>query len=170
MVFKETELDRADWPLLQNGAVNLFWKNEIFDAALGQLKIIGYRVLKFDFTTLEQFKSDLSIAFEWQENFGYPNWTGNLDALNDGFRYGPFNLSDKIVIAIQNFDILVKQDADLSFHLLDMIERHSRDYLLFGKRLIGVIQTNDPKYECASIGATGAQWNSKECLNSSRNL
>lgn len=169
MVFKENELDRADWPLLQNGAVNLFWKVEVFDATLDQLKTIDYTILKFDFTTPEQFKSDLSIAFNWQEHFGYPKWNGNLDALSDGFRYGPFYLSDKIVIAIQNFDILVKQDVNLSFHLLDMIERHSRDYLLFGKRLIGVIQTNDPKYECASIGTTGAQWNFKERLNSSRN-
>ena len=112
----------------------------------------------------------MSDVLKWKEQFGYYPWTGNLDALNDGLRGQPFDSADNATIAIENFDALIKSEKHLSLVLLDLLERHSRNYLLFGKRLIGLIQTNNPKIHFESIGGTSAQWNRDESLDSSRGL
>lgn len=170
MVFSPQETDRYDWPLLQNGAVTLYWKIEVFESAIAHLAELDYRVLRLRFDDSLQFQHDLSVALKWREQFGYSPWNGSLDALEDGFRYEPFESTDDSAFCVKNFDALARSNQQLSFALLDMIERHSRDYLLFGKRLIGLIQTNDPEFHCEGIGATSANWNEAERLNKARGL
>ncbi len=48
------------------------------------------------------------------------------------------------------------------------IESHSRDYLLFGDRLLALAQSDDATIEFAPIGARSAKWNREECLNANR--
>lgn len=158
MVFSEEDTRRYDFQLLQNGAVNLYWRMELFRAAIDELRALDYKILDLRFDNEQQFQQDLSDALKWEESFGYGPWSGNLDGLDDGLREEPFNSSDDSVLAISNYDALAESDERLSRELLDMIECHSRDYLLFGKRLIGLIQTNDPKFECVGIGGTRAWW------------
>ncbi len=170
MVFVDEFSGRADWPLLQNGAVNLYWRSELFEEAILSLKNLNYRILKLRFDNFDQFKLDLSSSLKWHEQFGYTPWVGNLNALDDGLRGEPFNSSTRSVICISNYDSLVKYDGDFAYKILDIIERTSRDYLLFGKVLIGLIQTNDPTYCCEGIGATNTHWNLREWKNASRGL
>lgn len=170
MVFSLDEMDRSDWPLFRSGAVNLYRRAEVFEDAILDLITLRYRILRLRFQTIPQFQNDLSLALNWQEQFGYFPWTGNLDALNDGFRSEPFDSAEDNAVCIENFDALVKSDPTLSFALLDMIACHSRAYLLFGKRLVGLIQTNDPKFSCPGIGKSSAMWNEAEQLDRARGL
>ncbi|WP_419901743.1 hypothetical protein [Kiloniella sp.] len=170
MIFKDEFSGRADWPLLQNGAVHLYWKPEVYEDAIQSLKTLNYRIMNIHYENIDQFKSDLSSSLKWQEQFGYSPWDGNLNALNDGIREEPFNSSDRNAICISNYQALASDDKYFAFKLLDLIARHSRDYLLFGKVLIGLIQTNDPNFRCEGIGGTQASWNLSEWKNSSRGL
>ncbi len=170
MVFKDEFSGRADWPLLKNGAVHLYWKIDVYDETIQALKALNYRIMNIHYESIDQFKSELSFKLKWQEQFGYSPWDGNINALNDGFRGEPFNSSDRNAICISNYHGLASEDKNLAFKLLDLIACHSRDYLLFGKVLLGLIQTNDPNYRCEGIGGTITFWNPVEWSNSSRGL
>jgi hypothetical protein len=123
-VFSENNLDRLDWPLLQNGPVNLFWRKSVFEAAILDLEALHYRILRVRFANLEDFYRDVSIALKWNEQFGHDLWKGNLDALNDGFRGQPFESGDDSAFCIEDFHMLVAQDRELAEEILDI--RHHR--------------------------------------------
>jgi len=170
MVFKVDDTDRLDWDLLQKGAVNLYFKSELFDDAIQSLKDLGYHIIRLRFDSPDHFKNDLSLALKWEEQFGYFPWNDSLDALNDGFRGEPFNSAANAAFCIENFQACVSYDNYMATTLLTIIERTSRDYLLFGKRLIGLIQTNDPNFHRDGLGGTTTHWNDAEWLDSARGL
>ncbi len=167
-MFTPDSLDRLDWPLLQNGPVNLFWRKSLFEAAILDLEALNYRILRIKYASLEGFYRDVSAVLKWKEQFGYDRWNGSLDALNDGFRGEPFDSADDGAFCIEDFDLLVAEDRGMGETILDIIADQSRSYLLFGKRLIGLVQTADAKYQTEKLGGAAAHWNQAERLNSAR--
>jgi hypothetical protein len=161
--------ERADFALLQNGAVNLFWRKTIYNEAREDLRALNYHEIAITYGDFETFLLDVSGGLRWQERFGYPAWNGNLDALNDGLSELP---SDKLGVAlcIEDFDLLVARDGEWAKAILDIFELNSRMHLLFGRRLIGLFQTNDPRYEAPGLGGRNASWNRKEWLWSDRGI
>ncbi|HEX7693257.1 MAG TPA: hypothetical protein VF409_02135 [Sphingomonas sp.] len=96
----EADLKRADWPLLQDGAVNLFRRIDIFEETQGALAVLGYDVLAVDCRSgWSAFQDQISLVLRWQEQFGYAGWNGNLNALNDALRYFPFGPSKRSALA-----------------------------------------------------------------------
>jgi len=170
MVFQAEDTERADWQLLKDGAVTLFWNSEIYGQSITALKELNYNILEFDYDNLTKFCEDVSLALKWKEQFGYMPWTGNLNALNDGLYAEPLNSSKDTAFCIRNFHSSVQQDAEWSKNILDILESHSRNYLLYGCRLIILIQTDDAKYFCENIGGRRTQWNISEWMNNSRGL
>ena len=170
MVFKIGGEDRADWPLLQNGAINVYLKPSLFEQAISDLHALEYRIIRLAFESQRQFEAELSLALKWQEQFGYSPWNGNLDALNDGFRDEPLSSSDNTALCIENFQAYVREDEQAATGLLDIVESTSRDYLLFGKRLIALIQTNDPRFVRTGLGQRSTNWNPSEWFDSARGI
>ncbi|WP_162245690.1 barstar family protein [Brevundimonas sp. Root1279] len=171
MFTSEADFERADWPLLQNGAVNLFWKPEILADARGELAGLDYEISEVSCgAEVPSFEVQLSNALKWQEQFGYEPWTGNLDALNDGLRYYPFGPSGRSALVLTGFHHLVAADSERAHVILDIIETAARDHLLNAKLLIALVQTDDPGYSCPDIGGRNASWNGREWLNANRGL
>jgi hypothetical protein len=50
-----------------------------------------------------------------------------------------------------------------------MIAWQSREWLVFGKRLIGIVQSDDPHIEFDKVGGYHPFWNGREWLTESRN-
>ena len=168
MVFSEDETDRLDYQLMQNGSVLLFWRKAIFLDTIEALRSLDYDIRHVAFTSMEKFQDDISDALKWQQQFGYNKWSGNLDALTDGFRGEPFDAGNRAAFCIENFHQLKTEDPKLAWALLDILEHSSRDYLMFGKRLIGLIQTDDDRYSPEPLGGRKPQWNRAEWLNGNR--
>jgi hypothetical protein len=104
----------SDYSLLQNGAVNLFWRKEPFEKSLNELRKLGYTLISIRFESIESFLVQLSEGLRWHDQFGYAPWTGNLDALNDSLRDPPsFSPSGCLAICIEDFDKLVSADPNL---------------------------------------------------------
>lgn len=162
MAFSDDWNERADYALLQYGAVNLFWRKPIFEESIAELKQLNYRIVKIQYTTMSTFREELSLGLNWENRFGYHPWNGNLDALNDGFFPRAATNESSTAICIEDYNLLYKEDNKLGFTLLDIIETNSRRWLLFGHRLLALIQTNDEKFKCEGIGANIAHWNRKE--------
>lgn len=124
-MFSPETLNRADWPLLRNGAVNLFSRHEDYAAAVAALDGLGYRMLIFR-DGPEYFIDEMSAALKWREQIGYEPWSGGLDAFNDALHGEPFDTADDSAICIENFQMLVADDEAFARGLLDVIEHHSR--------------------------------------------
>ena len=171
MFSRETDTDRADWPLLQNGAVNLFWKQELFEEARRALEGLDYEILAIDCRSgWHAFQHQISAMLKWREQFGYAPWNGNLDAFNDGLRDFPFGPPKQSALALEGFHVLVEEARDRADAVLDMLEYAARDHLLWSNALVVLVQTDDPRYKCAPVGARRANWNRRECLDSNRGL
>lgn len=154
------DVSRADLAMLRIAAVNLVTDRALFDARRAQLRALDYAEIFIRFETLDQFRRELSDGLEWQEQFGYAPWTGNLDALNDGFRDPPsFSRSGGLVVAIDGFDGLMTAESRTATALLDIIEYQSRNHLLYGRRLIALIRT-DARRQWAGLtfGGRGPNW------------
>ncbi len=170
MAFSETDKGRFDLELLLRGSVTLFWQPHVLEDAIGKLQALNYTVMRFRFDAFEPFCSDISIALKWQDQFGYHPWTGNLDAFNDGLHAEPCESGHYTVICIENFDAMFRHDPRWATGVLDIIEWHSRNYLLMGHRLICFVQTNDPRWQCPPLGARHTGWNEAEWSNADRGL
>lgn len=168
MPFTHNDYDRADWRLLQNGAVNLYRRPDIYENDLAALKALGYAVVDIDFQSLPAFHEAVSRALDWQQLFGYAGWNGGLDALDDGFGSLELDETHTFAFGVRGFHRLFREDRRLATNLADIIETASRDHLLMGGRLIGLFQTDDPHLELGSLGGRGAQWNHREELRVSR--
>jgi hypothetical protein len=52
--------------------------------------------------------------------------------------------------------------------VLDIMADHSRSAALFGRRLMCLVQSNNPHIRFAPVGATPVSWNNAESLDSKR--
>ncbi len=169
MFCNNADRERADWPLLQNGAVNLFHDPRHLDQARADLLALGYEIANVTCREGQDvFQAQVSAALRWKEQFGYEPWTGNLNALHDAMHTYPFGPSSRAALAFDGFDKIASSDAVLAHAILDIIESHARDHLLRKRLLVALVQTDDPDFECADLGGRRASWNPGEWLRSNR--
>lgn len=160
--------DRADWPLLRYGAVTLFWKTSFFEEAKASLISLNYAVRTIQCSTVAQFTTDLGDALQWEKQFGYSPWSGNLNALADGLRSLDFSPSLCVALAFEEYQHIVAHDAEFGHAVLDVIECLARDHLVGGRRMIALVQTKDANFVADNLGKRQAMWNEAEWLNASR--
>jgi hypothetical protein len=171
MFVSDSDFQRADWPLLQNGAVNLFLKSEILADARQALSALDYEIAEVSCAgPASNFEAQMSLVLRWRENFGYEQWRGNLNALDDGFGCYPFGASSRSALVLTGFHHLVAADGRRAHSILDIIENWSRNHLLRSKCLIALVQTDDPTYESDGLGCRWANWNIRERFYVDRGL
>ena len=54
--------------------------------------------------------------------------------------------------------------------VLDVLAHASRDNLLFGRRLLVLLHSHDPRIQFELVGCMSVSWNPREWLNSTRGL
>ena len=160
--------ERADWELIAEGAVTLFWRKPQFEKCKNDLRLLDYRMVEIVCTNRKEFAGDLGSGLGWKEQFGYEPWDGNLNALNDGLRYPPFGSTGCLALCFERFDRLVAESPQLADGILDVVELQSRNQLLKGRRLLAIVQTNDGSFSTQNLGGRQARWNRAEWLNVAR--
>ena len=165
--FSETHMDRRDWQLMQNGAVTLYFQTAILERDLAWLREHGYQIETIDCRALAEFQHQMSRVLKFKEQFGYDEWTGNLNALNDAFG---LDFEGGLVLCFVRYDLLKAAKPDFAQGILDIIESNSRDHLLFGRRLLALVQSDDPSIQFGPLGARTAGWNRREWLKKNRGL
>ena len=72
-----------------------------------------------------------------------------------------FKGSGKILVFL-NFEHLLQDiDEEAALNFLDILEYHSRENLLFGDRLITILQTNNTAIEIQGFGAGFVKWDGR---------
>ena len=158
--------------LLINTCVTLFWRREVLDDTIRWLAVEGYQIVELDASSWSG-EPDLHRAIARALNF--PSYYGrNLDALNDCMRdvvtheYGWDRDTTGLVLAFTGYDKLAAADPRCAHAVLDIVAGHSRGATLVGRRLICLVQSNDPGIRFDVVGATPVLWNDAEWMEKSR--
>ena len=157
-----TDPDGLDWVILQNGWTSLYWRANILNEDIQWFENSNYVIIEFNCKT---WKNDDVMHHQLKEKFSFPDYYGeNFNAFSDC-------LSDLkiirtgLVIIFRHMDSINKNTAH---KVLDIIADNARLHLLFGNRLITLVQVDDPDFEIEPVGKTSVMWNGKEWFSSDR--
>jgi RNAse (barnase) inhibitor barstar len=163
--------DRLDYRLLQDGPVNLYWRRSYLDEDTAWLRANGYRTERFDTSA---WTDENVMHDDLKTRLGFPDYYGkNLNALDDVLSDpDEFDMPAEggLVLVFLGYDAFDCRLPDVADAVLDVITDASRVQLLFGKRLIALVQSDDPRIAYRSLGGRPAYWNHREFFDSSRGL
>lgn len=169
--FDDLSQDLA-FQLMVHSSVTLFWRRALLDETTDWLEKSGYHVVRLDaagWTGEEDLHRDIAAALSFPDYYGR-----NLDALNDCLRdvavqdYGwPAGVTG-LVLTFTGYDSFVARSPQVAQVVLDIIAGQARSALLFGQRLLTLVQTDDPRLVFGPVGAAPVVWNDVEWLEESR--
>jgi len=153
MVFQsEKDYQRLDYQLLREGASSYYLNEDILAEDISRLRADRYRIEAFDCAS---WHDEPAMHGDLAQKLGFPDHYGkNLDALNDCLRDLEISHAGGRVLVFYKFDVFYENFPHLAWHLLDIIEKRSRSYLLTGQRLLALLQTTDRLGGLAVYGGT----------------
>jgi len=168
--------------MLRDGGVYLYWRQEILADDVDWLKSNGYRIIFFEATEWQSatdWASENLMHESLKAQLSFPNYYGkNLDALDECM------LDDLVVpdsgglaLVLNHYDRFFKpalnrasDERGTAEVVLSIFAKAVRYHMLFGRRLLVLVQSDDPKIEFGRLGAVTAWWNHREWLNKNRGL
>jgi len=164
----ESEWQRLDLRLLQNSPVALYFRPEVLNEDVVQLRSVGYGIDDFDCTL---WRTDSDFHADISARLAFPSYYGrNLDAFNDCIGEIEIPESAGRAIVFRRFDLFAQREPGVAQDILDIMASTSWHFLLFGRRLLTIAQSDDPAIAFASVGAHPVMWNPREWLNKNRGL
>jgi hypothetical protein len=73
-----------------------------------------------------------------------------------------------VVLELRHFDAFARAEPRFAHTILDSIESTSRRFLVTGRRLLALVQSDDPRIRFERVGAMPVNWNPREWLDSDR--
>lgn len=149
---------RLDLDLLSDGPVSLFRDVAALDAACATLTSLGYHVVRLDagsWVKAADMLDGVAKALHFPDHYGR-----NLDALNDCLSdvasgdYGVPAHATGLVLVLTGFDSLTSADPAAAHALADIYADRSRSAMLFGRRMLCLLQSNDRSIAGPPAGAS----------------
>lgn len=163
-----SDLQRLDWRLLQNGAVALYFRRSVLDADVIWLREHAYQVVELDCLPWAD-AADMHRAFAAALSF--PDYYGmNLDALNDCLSDIDVRDDGGLALVFLRFDAFASRHRVVAQRVLDILADNARRSLLFGRRIVVLAQSDDPRISLNPVGATAVTWNPEEWQDEDRGL
>lgn len=163
--------DDLAFELLSRSPVTMYFRANLLADATSRLESDGYQIVTFKSGTW----SSESMHDDFAQAFSFPAYYGrNLDALNDCMwdvanqEYGWSPESTGLVIALSGYDGFVRADRKSANHILNIIAGHSRGASLVGRRLLCLVQTDDPDLTLEPVAPMVPIWNGREWLHTDR--
>lgn len=165
---------RRDWAILREGGVALYWRPEALRIDLGWLESNGYDIVEFD---AARWNSEEQMHDALRTGLSFPYYYGkNLNALNDCM-WSDLVVPDPggLALVFQHYDKFAKidrtpdpNDKDLAQVVLHILARAVWYHMLFGRRLLILVQSDDPQIRFDNLAGISANWNPREWLNKNR--
>jgi RNAse (barnase) inhibitor barstar len=163
-----SDFQRLDWRLLQNGAISLYFRREALDPDVAWLREHGYRVEEFDCLV---WADEQAMHSAFATTLSFPDYYGmNLNAMNDCVSDLDVPVDGGLVLVFRRFDHFASHHRKVAQIVLDVLADNARRFLLFGRRLVILVQSDDPRISFEPVGATAVGWNPKEWLNKHRGV
>lgn len=162
------EPQRLDWKLLERGAIALYHKSSVLSADIGWFKQQQYLVHELngvEWTTPEAFHTEV------QRSLGFPAYYAkNLASWIDCLPELAVPDESGMLLVFRRYDVFAKAQPSLAQTILDSIESTSRRFLLTGRRLVALVQSDDPRLRFERVGALPVTWNPREWSDADRGL
>jgi Barstar (barnase inhibitor) len=169
--FHESELnyrERLDWALLQCGPIALFHKPHVLAAFALWLKQHGYVIAEADCGSCDSKTALLNTICQ---ALGVPEGPNpNLDSFNDECRNIEVPEDGGSSLVLLRFDRVTKRLPEIAEQVLDILANASRDQLLFGRRFLCLVQSDNPQVHFGPVGGLVPCWNPQEWLDKDRGL
>jgi RNAse (barnase) inhibitor barstar len=163
-----SQWQRLDYRLLQNSPVALYFRPEILNEDMVWLRAEGYKIDEFDCTGWHS-ESDFHVGMAG--GLAFPDYYGrNLNAFNDCIGDIEVSKSGGRAIVFRRFDLFAQRQPQIAQIILDIMASASWHCLLFGGRLLTIVQSDDPRIAFETVGAHPVMWNPREWLNKNRGL
>lgn len=162
------DAERLDWKLLERGAVALYNKGSILAQDVAWFRAHGYVVHELDgvnWKTPAEFHADAQRALNFPAYYAK-----NLASWIDCVAELPVPDEGGLAIVFRRFDAFAHAQPQLGQTILDSIETASRRFMLTGRRLLALVQSDDPRIRFERVGAVPVTWNPREWLDSDRGL
>lgn len=162
------EVQRLDWQLLERGAIALYHKPSVLSADIGWFRQQRYTIHELngtEWSTPDAFHADV------QRGLGFPSYySRNLASWVDCLPELAVPDESGMLIVFRRYDVFAKAQPQLAQTILDSIESTSRRFLLTGRRLIALVQSDDPRLRFERVGALPVTWNPREWTDADRGL
>ena len=163
-----TDRERLDWALFQNGGVVLYHKHQVLTEHTAWLVREGYQLRELDaygWNDARAFHADVKRVF------GFPShYSSNLASLVDALAELDIPAGGAVAVQMRRYDRFAKTEPHLAWSVLDALETTSRRLLLTGRRLLTLVQSDDPRIKFERVGAMPVNWNPREWLDSDRGI
>jgi hypothetical protein len=116
-----------------------------------------YTLHDWQLTSKTGFFGEVSESLNWEAQFGYAPWTGNLDALNDGIIHWDAKGAERVLISIDNAEQLERWFSGKSASFWDILHDMTRAQLLLGTGLLILAKVETP--------ALAEAWAKLPCMN-----
>ncbi|MGW2478121.1 barstar family protein [Streptomyces sp. NPDC001665] len=156
-----------------NTFVTLFWRKRLLTQATERLEDRGFRVIHLEagqWNTERDMHRAVAAALDFPDYYGH-----NLDALNDCLGdvacYGSYDDAPEgagLVLAFTDYDRFATTCPRAAQIVLDITADQARQAAVLRRRLICLVQSNDPQIRFEPVGAMPAMWNSDEWSDASR--
>ena len=161
--------ERIDYDILNTGGFRLYKRTDLLQEDMAGLGALSYRIFDFDCTDWSDegiMHSQVATRLEFPSYYGR-----NLDALSDCLRDVPFLQNEAAALVLRRFDDLFNREPELAATLLHIVARAEWEFLLTERRLVCLLQSNDPWLHSKlpeSLGQRSAHWNRAEFLDANR--
>ncbi len=144
--FGDNEYNRLDFTAIRdNGGILLYHKVAVLEEDIAWFRGAAYRVIDLDFVrcaSFAEFHRMVGAGFE------FPDWYGKHGGHPDGFHDMVTEIEVPSVggtaVVFRRFDKLHALDSQQAKFTLDSLSWASHFFLMFGKRLVVLAQSDDP--------------------------
>lgn len=157
---RETDVDRLDYRLMIHSPVRLLHRRDFVDAAAEWLRRHGYQVVVVDaswLTPLHMFR-DVGSALGYT---CHDQWhclgEGLSQAITDCW-----DGSTGFVLVLTSFDVFVHQHRDDAHTLLELVAERAWSAALLGRRVLCLVQSDNPSIRLRRIGMWTMAWSDHE--------
>ena len=160
--------ERLDWLLFQNGGVVLYHKHQVLTEHMAWLTREGYQPRELDaygWKDARTFHEDVKRVFAFPSHYA-----SNLASLVDALAELEIPPGGAIAVQMRRYDRFAKVEPHLAWSVLDALETTSRRLLLTGRRLLTLVQSDDPRIKFERVGAMPVNWNPREWLDTDRGI
>jgi hypothetical protein len=158
--------NRLDLQLLQSSPIMMYRRREVLDADIEWLMEHDYRANDLDcagWLSGDDLQEAIAAQLEFPDYYGR-----NLDTLDDCLSELPIPENGGRLLILRAFDQFASRCPDIAWYVLDIIAANSRYHLLFGRRLITLLHSDDPQLTIEAVGACPVMWNPKEFRDEDR--
>jgi RNAse (barnase) inhibitor barstar len=163
-----SEWQRLDYRLLVNSPVALYFRLEVLNEDLAWLRGEGYEIDELEcagWRAEPEFHADVAARLAFPDYYGR-----NLNAFNDCMRDIEVPDVGGRAIVFRRFDLFAQRQPPVARAILEIMAFSSWRSLLFGRRLLTMIQSDDPRIHFQDLGVHPVTWNPREWLDKSRGV